>query len=194
VILDVRKALAGFVTISRAGQREFFQVKYEKLPKLCGACGFMGHIHLECGSGEYEEDKLKWGDFLKADWDTSHGRGTGGSRGGGRGGARGYGRENPMSGRGRANFGRGRDTNVSWRHNGLPYVEDFVRGEHELDDTATSPGKNANLEGEEKDYTHTLAKRRLEMDSVDLNDGNLTKDDANNHHVALYLQLIPRLM
>jgi hypothetical protein len=70
IVLDVGKALARFVTVSRSGQREFYQVKYEKLPKFCGACGFMGHTHLECGTGEHDVDSLKWGDFLKADWDT----------------------------------------------------------------------------------------------------------------------------
>jgi hypothetical protein len=74
VRLDVMKSLARFVTISRGGQREFYQIKYEKMPKFCGACGLIGHIHLECGSGEYEEDKLKWGDFLRAEWSTWHGR------------------------------------------------------------------------------------------------------------------------
>jgi hypothetical protein len=39
VILDIRKPLARFVTVSRAGQREFYQVKYEKIPKFCGAYG-----------------------------------------------------------------------------------------------------------------------------------------------------------
>jgi hypothetical protein len=95
VKLDVRKPLARFVSISREAKREFYQVKFEKIPKFCGACGFLGHSHLECGSGEHDEDKLKWGDFLKADWDTWHGRGVGGNRGGGRGGARGRGRSFP---------------------------------------------------------------------------------------------------
>jgi hypothetical protein len=96
VILDVR-----------AGQREFYQVKYEKLPKFCGACCFMGHIHLEYGSSEHEEAKLKWGDFLKADWDTWHGRGIGGTRGGGQSGYRGRGREAPMAERSDLGCGKG---------------------------------------------------------------------------------------
>jgi hypothetical protein len=52
VKLDVTKALARFVTISRAGQREFYQLKYEKMPQFCGACALVGHSHLECGTGE----------------------------------------------------------------------------------------------------------------------------------------------
>lgn len=70
VWIDVRKVLARFVTTSKAGQREFYGLKYEKFPKFCGACGFLGHTHLECGSGEHDEENLKWGVFLKADWDT----------------------------------------------------------------------------------------------------------------------------
>jgi hypothetical protein len=65
VKLDVRKVLARFVTISRDGKREFYQVKYEKMPRYCGACGFVGHSHLECGTGEHDENNLKWGIFCK---------------------------------------------------------------------------------------------------------------------------------
>jgi hypothetical protein len=45
VKLHVTAPLARFVTVSRAGQREFYQVKYEKMPKFCGACGLVGRIH-----------------------------------------------------------------------------------------------------------------------------------------------------
>jgi hypothetical protein len=134
VILDVRKPLARFVTISRAGQREFYQVKYEKLQKFCGACGFMGHIHLECGSGEHKEDKLKWGDFLKADLDTWHGRGIGGTCGGGRSGYQGRGRETPMAGR--SDLGCRRGVHTSWRFNALPPPIGDAVVEREVDDTA----------------------------------------------------------
>jgi hypothetical protein len=61
VRLDVRKPLARVVTISRDGQREFYAVKYEKIPKFCGVCGLFGHIHTECGTGEHDESTLKWG-------------------------------------------------------------------------------------------------------------------------------------
>jgi hypothetical protein len=43
VKLDVRKPLARFVTVSREAQREFYQLKYEKMLKFCGACGLVGH-------------------------------------------------------------------------------------------------------------------------------------------------------
>jgi hypothetical protein len=76
--LDVRKALARFVSIVRGGQREIYKIQYEKMPRFCGACGMFGH----------EEDKLKWGDFLKADWETWFGRGFTNFRGGGQRGGR----------------------------------------------------------------------------------------------------------
>jgi hypothetical protein len=47
VKLDIRKALARFVTVVCGGQREFYPIKFDKMNKLCGACGFVGHIHLE---------------------------------------------------------------------------------------------------------------------------------------------------
>ena len=57
VKLDFRNLLARVVSISRAGQREVYHIKYERIPKFCGACGFLGHTHLECGSGEYVEEE-----------------------------------------------------------------------------------------------------------------------------------------
>jgi hypothetical protein len=83
VRLDVRAPLARFVLVSRGGQREIFSIKYEKMPRFCSACG-RGHSHLECGTGEYEETNLKWGEFLKADWETWVHNGAGGASGGGR--------------------------------------------------------------------------------------------------------------
>jgi hypothetical protein len=81
VKLEVLKPLAWFVTVLRAGQREFYQIKYEKMPQFCGACGLVGHSHLESGIGDHDNEKLKWGEFLKADWSTWHGRNPGGGRG-----------------------------------------------------------------------------------------------------------------
>jgi hypothetical protein len=124
VKLDIHKPLAWFVSMSKAGQREIFEIKYEKMPKFCGACGFIGHSHLECGTGEFEEDILKWGDWLKADWDTWHGRGFGGNRGGGQfGRGRCEGCGDRMAGRGDAAgwglAGRGDGAWKSWRFNAV---------------------------------------------------------------------------
>jgi hypothetical protein len=165
VVLDVRKVLARFVSVSRSGQREIYQIKYEKMPKFCAACGFMGHTHLECGSGEHEEDKLKWGDFLKADWETWHGRGIGGGRGYGR--SRGRGRDGMAAEQERSDLGRGRGHIGSWRHNALPFVDGVVHTggsqEEELDDTAASPPKKPDAEKFDRDSLDNGAKRRLSL-------------------------------
>jgi hypothetical protein len=137
VKFDVRKVLARFVTIVRGGQREFFQLKYEKFPRFYGACGFIGHSHLECGSGEHNEDDLKWGEWLKADWSTWQGRGIQANRGGGR---FGRGRDTFSMGRGRGFGGRG-VTPASWRFNALPAIQREEHWEDELQDTGTSPAK-----------------------------------------------------
>jgi hypothetical protein len=150
--LDVRKPLAGFVTVSREAHREFYQVKFEKIPNLCGACGHFGHTNL-CGTGEHDEAKLKWGDFLKADWDTWHGRGFRGNRGGGRGGARGRGRGFPNSGRDTNPKERGGAAPGSWRYNALAYVDGKVVREEELDDA-----KGANIDTDKANFGNILAK------------------------------------
>jgi hypothetical protein len=146
VKLDVRKPLARFVSMSKAGQREIYQIKYEKMPRLCGACGMIGgHSHLECGIGEFEKDKLKWGEWLKADWDTWHGRGFGGNRGGNRFGRGGRdGRSDRMAGRGvaagRGMAGCGDGEWKSWRFNTVN------RDDDELADTAASPRKDTGVD------------------------------------------------
>lgn len=43
------------------------QVKYEKLPRFCAHCGLMGHVHLECGTGEYSDKELQFGEWMVAD-------------------------------------------------------------------------------------------------------------------------------
>jgi hypothetical protein len=63
-----------------SGKREIYQIKFEKMSKFCGACGFFGHTHLKCGSGKHDDNKMKWGDFLKVDWETWRGRIQGGNR------------------------------------------------------------------------------------------------------------------
>ena len=169
VRFDVRKVLARFVTVLRAGQREFYQLKYEKFPKFCGACGLIGHTHLECGTGEHEEDKLKWGSFLKADWETWHGRGLNTFRGGGRtnnpgrGGrmgdfaGRGPGRGMPPSDGFLPNEG---NIQTSWRYNAIPNLQDNSQDE-ELADTTTSPVKNSDAIMLDKGTADSGVKRRL---------------------------------
>jgi hypothetical protein len=178
VELDARKVLARFVTISRGGQWEFYQIKYEKMPRFCGACGFMGHTHLKCGSGEFDDDSLKWGEFLKAEWETWHGRGrgAGGFRSAGRpagfGGGRGRGREQGMAGHGRNHVAPDDPNKISWRHNALPYIEGNILTEGELDDTGSSPVKNTDMEVEHNNGSDALAKRQLELGDEENIDGH----------------------
>jgi hypothetical protein len=43
VKLDVDKKLSRFASITKDGKKEYYQVKYEKLPDFCGNCGMIGH-------------------------------------------------------------------------------------------------------------------------------------------------------
>jgi hypothetical protein len=171
VRLDVRKPLARFVSIITEGNMEVYPIKFEKMPRFCGACGYVGRTHLECGMGEFDEDKLKWGDFLKADWDSWHSRGGGGGRGSfsGRGIADNSGRES-MGGR-----GHGAGNQTSWRYNALAFVDGAVvhatqgqgtegkRSEKDTDDTAASPVKRS-LDVDDKDPLNPHVKHALELE------------------------------
>jgi hypothetical protein len=193
VRLDVRKPLARFVSISRGGAREVYSIKFEKMPRFCGACGYVGHSHLECGTGEFEEDKLKWGEFLKADRDSWFMRGFAGGRGGGwteRGAwaQRGRGR---TDGRGREGIGRGSGDAIqaSWRYNALAYTEGRVRmnenknGENngeqrngkegEEDDTASSPAKKDAMITDAANSADSGTKRQLDFDATENEDISL---------------------
>jgi hypothetical protein len=162
VKFDVRIPLARFVTISRGGNREFYKIQVEKFPKFCGACGMLGHTHLECGTGEHDVSKLKWGDFLKADRETWHGRrGSLGGRGEGLGGRRG-GRD---GGR-----GRGRGDYYDWRE----HPEHLAKVNPALEDTASSPSKINDVSMEEVERN---AKKRLNLDGMLApGDDNIDKD------------------
>jgi hypothetical protein len=164
----VRKALGRFVTVSREGKREFYQIKFEKIPKFSGACGFIGHSHLECGTGEHIEANLKWGDFLKADWETWRGRSAPGVRGGGgRGrGARG-GFSGDQAGRGCGRDQRsGRDITISWSHNALPYEKVDEQEEDPLADTDSSPIKPRDVDMSDRESSESGAKRRLDLNNA----------------------------
>jgi hypothetical protein len=71
VMLRASAPLARFVTLSPDGRDAIIlQVKYEKMPRFCSYCGFMGHVHLECGTGEYGEKDLQYGEWMLAEEET----------------------------------------------------------------------------------------------------------------------------
>ncbi|KAK1611919.1 hypothetical protein QYE76_035592 [Lolium multiflorum] len=68
VWLDVRKPLTRFVTTRPKEESPvFMRVKYEKIPKYCAVCGFLGHVKEECGSGEHPLEAEGFGTWLLAD-------------------------------------------------------------------------------------------------------------------------------
>ncbi|KAM0890378.1 hypothetical protein ACQ4PT_027087 [Festuca glaucescens] len=59
VKLDAERPLMKIVSLSPEGcESLFMQVKFEKIPKFCDHCGLMGHVVLECGTGEFREEDL----------------------------------------------------------------------------------------------------------------------------------------
>jgi hypothetical protein len=63
---------------------------------------------------------------------------------------------------------RGRGPLASWRHNALPFSEDYNKVEGALDDTGTSPAKKGHhsmIDGEDLGDVETGAKRRLLLQS-----------------------------
>jgi hypothetical protein len=68
VWIDSRKCLTRFVTIRPEGEAPVvMQVKYEKVPRFCAMCGFLGHVQEECGTGEYAPGVVPFGLWLLAD-------------------------------------------------------------------------------------------------------------------------------
>jgi hypothetical protein len=108
VKLHIDKKLIRFVPLTKDKKKEWYQIKYEKLPTFCFQCGLIGHWHEECGAGEHDPSKFEWGDFILADSVRGLNRGRGSGRGfePGRGGGRGseFGRA-PFMGRGRGREG-----------------------------------------------------------------------------------------
>lgn len=118
-------------------------MQYEKLPTFSGHCGLVGHWHQECGSGEHDESKFDWGDFMLVNGGRGGGRGCGGrgtssgsQYGRGRGRTNGRGRSTGGHGDPPSRPGRGRgegptvpssDQNVSCRHNALPHLDVAAR-------------------------------------------------------------------
>jgi hypothetical protein len=182
VRLDVRLPLARVVTVSRDKQREFYILKYEKIPKFCAFCGLFGHIHTECGNGEHDEKTLKWGDFIKADFETWKGRFSAGGRG-----VFGGSRGRDPSGRGRGLFGR--DANVSWRFNAMSNT-DIVNAQ-DLQDTASSPVKTKDVDMQGVENNGAGAKRGLDFDQEKEDRIVQAPDNIVGDHSSMVLDKAP---
>jgi hypothetical protein len=89
ILCDVRKPLKNAVSMVKAGRRQLFLVKYERLPDWCAVCGMIGHLYTEHGDGIHQPESLIYKD-LKASWSIrAPGRGRRRGRGPGRGQGRG---------------------------------------------------------------------------------------------------------
>jgi hypothetical protein len=72
-LLDADKPLMRIVSFSPEGcAKLFMQVIFEKLPKFCDHYGLMGHVVLECGTGEFSDEQLQYGDWMLAPMETWH--------------------------------------------------------------------------------------------------------------------------
>jgi hypothetical protein len=73
VLLEADKPLMRIVSLSPKGSASLFvQVVFEKQPKLCDQCGLMGHVVLECGTGEFLDEQIQYGDWMLAPMETWH--------------------------------------------------------------------------------------------------------------------------
>lgn len=92
VRINVEKPLKNAVSVVKGGKRQFFLVKYERLPDWCAVCGHLGHQFKEHGDGVHPPQALVFKN-LGASWFRGAGRGPGEGRGRGRSGrGRGQGR------------------------------------------------------------------------------------------------------
>ncbi|XP_074289594.1 uncharacterized protein LOC141614747 [Silene latifolia] len=68
VLHDVRQPLKATVSIKMPnGLTRDFEVKYERLQAtFCYGCGVFGHGEKECEEGPYEEEELKFGEWMRA--------------------------------------------------------------------------------------------------------------------------------
>jgi hypothetical protein len=144
VRIDVKKKLTRFVSVTKDKQKEWYQLKYEKLPTFCHNCGHLGHWHEECGDGVHDESNFEWGEFILA--------GGGRGQGRGRGAGRGVPGRAPFMGRGRGSMGGQGATwgKQDWRREGL--------GKFTSDENL---GEGAN------------SRKRLNFDASNPNDGTL---------------------
>ncbi|XP_074274046.1 uncharacterized protein LOC141597480 [Silene latifolia] len=67
VLYDIREPLKASIPIRmKGGSTSRFAVKYERLPTFCYGCGLIGHGEKDCEEGPYDEEDLKFGEWLRA--------------------------------------------------------------------------------------------------------------------------------
>lgn len=188
VNLEANAPVVRLVTLKPEGKESIMiQIKYEKIPRHCTYCGMMGHVYLECGTGEYTEDEIQYGEWMLADESTwrpgtprvrnSSGEERPWQRNDRAGRATGWGRGGDRQGRGQPP----RDT--MWRAKKADTGDnasigackrssteaDLNNGKDDLADTASSPAKPINevkhAEGDRE------AKKKLNIEDVQTEDG-----------------------
>jgi hypothetical protein len=176
---DVRTALTRWVSFILEGKRMLYMVKYEKLGLFCHACGLLGHEYKECGTGLFEANQLKWGEWFHA-FPSGRGRGNP-QRGGLRGGVMAFnargGRSEFIHGRGRGEPGAGHGRGyVDWRL----HPERRSTDDGDLQDTDSSPTKTGDVVMSEAEKA---ARKRLAFE-----DGSYAADGVSpNLNPALLL-------
>ncbi|XP_074284169.1 uncharacterized protein LOC141608724 [Silene latifolia] len=66
ILFDIREPLKAAIPIRvRDGQTISFPVKYERFPTFYYGCGIIGHGEKDCDHGPYEDENLKFGEWLR---------------------------------------------------------------------------------------------------------------------------------
>lgn len=186
VNVESKKPLVRFVSLAPEGKDcIFLHIKYAKMPRFCAHCGRMGHVSLECGTGEFSEDDLQYGEWMLAyteTWkartprvrpamDHSKSRGAGGLADRGRttersrGRGRGVWTRTPRGGLWKE---KNKDENSSGsrKRGSRDDDRDEIAHDKELDDTASSPMKVEKEAGKEVARTEEpKVKKQLNLET-----------------------------
>ncbi|KAE8813507.1 hypothetical protein D1007_09333 [Hordeum vulgare] len=143
-------------------------VKYEKIPYFWQVCGFMGHNHVECGDGVWEEKEKQWESWMLAQR-KEVALGTEGEGHAARGG--------PSTGRGRAGIsGRGEPTPMQRSPPRKRSSEDAgLDAREDEEEDVTSPLKS-NESGQIVKETKSAARRSM---NLVLSTSTSTQDQQN---------------
>lgn len=58
ITLDVRKPLTRCASLTLRMKKIYFDFEYEKMPRFCGVCGFVGHVAKEHGNGVHDDSAI----------------------------------------------------------------------------------------------------------------------------------------